>query len=313
MTNACVAGVEIGGTKIQVVLGTPRGKILERRRYSVVKKHGAAGIQKQILEGLHALKRMRPFDAIGVGFGGPIDWRTGRVFKSHHIEGWNGFPLGAWLRSKFRVHVVADNDANVAALAEATLGAGRGRNPVFYMTIGSGIGGGMVHDGEIYHGAHPGEVEVGHTRIPFPHREPKDWPILEELCSGWSLDRQVRAVARAHRRSPLAIMIGARGGKEARWIPRAIARGDADAKRIWEAWCRHLALGLSHVTHLFHPQVLIVGGGVSQWGEPMLRELRCHLKIIVMSAYQGTFTVELASLGEDAVPVGALLLAGRSR
>jgi glucokinase len=306
-----LAGIEIGGTKIQVALGTPDGKIIETKRYAVAQEQGATGIQRQILDGLRALREIHAFDAIGIGFGGPIDWKTGRVFKSHHIKGWDGFALADWLRSELGVPVVADNDANVAALAEATLGAGRGKNPVFYMTVGSGIGGGIVCDGKIYHGQHPGEVEIGHTRVPFRDLPLADWPILEKLCSGWALDAQVRAAAKAHPRSTLAELVrGADANGEARFLLEGRQRGDPRAAQIWDDWTRHFALGLSHTVHLFHPQILIIGGGVSQFGQPLLESVREHLEVLVMSAHRGTYEIALARLGEQVVPTGALLLAG---
>lgn len=306
------AGVEIGGTKIQVVLGTPAGKILERRRFVVDRDAGAGGIQKQILEGLGELQKIKPFGSMGVGFGGPIDWKTGRVFKSHHIKGWDGFPLGNWLKSKFGVRVSLDNDANTAALAEAKLGSGRGKSPVYYMTVGSGIGGGVVSEGKIYHGQKPGEVEVGHTRIPFPNLAPADWPILETFCSGWSLNARVRRTAEEHPGSILGRKISSleKEGGEAKWILWAKKQGDPHAKQIWEDFGKYLGLALSHVVQLFHPQVLIMGGGVSRFGPPLLREIQNNLDQLVMSAHRGTYQLKLSLLGEDVVPRGALLLAG---
>ncbi len=308
-----LAAVEIGGTKIQVVLGTPKGEIIQSHRYAVNRQKGAAGIQEQILKGLKSLRKIKSFSAIGVGFGGPIDWKTGRVFKSHHIKGWDGFALGDWLHSEFGVKVVADNDANVAALAEAKLGAGRGKDPVYYMTVGSGIGGGIVSEGRIYHGRHPGEVEIGHPRIPFQNLPPQEWPILETLCSGWSLDAQVRRATESHPGSILAKLIESHGeGGEARFILEAKRQGDPYATRIWENLGCYLGLGLSYVIQLFHPQVLVIGGGVSRFGEPLLEEIRRNLGLFVMAAHQGTYEVALAELDEQAVPTGALLLAASS-
>jgi glucokinase len=308
--SVCLAGIEIGGTKIQVVVGTPCGRVLQTRRFQVNRRIGAKGIQDQLLEGLRFLRDRYPFRAIGVAFGGPIDWRTGRVFKSHHIPGWNGFPLSRWLQSRFGVPVFADNDANVAALAEARAGAGRGRTPVFYMTVGSGIGGGVVVDGRIYHGRFPGEVEIGHTRIPVTGLPPSRWPILETMCSGWSLDRMVRSAARSCPRSVLGRLVSSRSrGGEARFLLQAKRRGDPEAARIWDDLCRYLALSLSHVVHLFHPEILVLGGGVTGFGEPLRHDVARHLKPLVMQAHQDTYRLALAQLKEDAMPVGALILA----
>ena len=144
-------GIEIGGTKLQVVLGDE--VIRARRTLSVDAAKGAAGIRQQIEEALEELTSDLPIRAVGVGFGGPVDWKSGKICRSHQIEGWSDFDLGGWLKKLTGKPVLVDNDANVAALGEARHGAGAGFNPVFYVTLGSGVGGGLVVDGKIYHGA----------------------------------------------------------------------------------------------------------------------------------------------------------------
>ena len=124
--------------------------------------------------------------AVGVGFGGPVDWQTGRIARSHQIEGWADFNLVNWLRSIVNKPTFVDNDANVAALGEAFRGAGIGSNPVFYVTLGSGVGGGLIVNGQIYHGAKPGESEVGHLRLD------RQGTTLESRCSGWAVDAKIR-------------------------------------------------------------------------------------------------------------------------
>src|SRR5882672_1590045 len=158
-------GIEIGGTKLQVVAGDAYGNIHERLRFSIAADLGAGGIREQIEKALPGLVQKHKPAAIGVGFGGPVDWKTGKICRSHQIEGWSEFDLGHWLHQQTRTPVFVDNDANVAALGEATRGAGVGMNPVFYVTLGSGVGGGLVVEGKIYHGATPGESEIGHVRL----------------------------------------------------------------------------------------------------------------------------------------------------
>src|SRR5213592_2987235 len=123
---AIFAGIEIGGTKLQLVLGDERGKIGERRRFAVEPNKGAAGIRRQIEQGISELIGARNIEAIGVGFGGPVDWKTGRICRSHQIKGWSGFYLGEWLQGLTGKPVRVDNDANMAALGESMRGAGAG-------------------------------------------------------------------------------------------------------------------------------------------------------------------------------------------
>jgi len=299
-------GIEIGGTKLQIVLGDERGGIAERFRFAVDRARGGEGIRQKIAETVAPLCAAEAIAAIGVGYGGPVNWKTGQVFCSHHIEGWSGFPLGQWLQEMGRVPVAVDNDANVAALAEATNGAGRGKNPVFYVTLGSGVGGGLVTEGRIYHGAHPGEGEIGHIRLT------RSGLILESRCSGWAVDAKVQAVVKDHPESVLAQCASGMDTAQAKALIPALAQGDPLARKILDETAADLAFGLSHATQLFHPEAFVLGGGLSLIGEPLREAVHAALRRWVMRAFAPGPDVRLTELGEDAVPVGALLLAGKA-
>ena len=305
--NALYLGMEIGGTKLQVFLGDGQGAILTRCRHQVDPAKGADGIRDQIKTSLADLQRAHPVKALGVGFGGPVQRSTGAILKSHQVEGWSGFPLRSWLANLSGLPVAIDNDANLAALAEAQAGAGRGLNPVFYLTLGSGVGGGLVVDGEIYHGAEPGEAEVGHLQLDTTGR------TVEAACSGWAVDRKIRAAAARDPRGYLAESVEGQEGGEAKHLVAAIAAGDREAEKILEETAADLALGLSHVIHLFHPQIVVLGGGLALAGEPLARAVEDALPRYVMPAFAGTSRLALAELREDAVPVGALFLARDAR
>jgi glucokinase len=296
-------GIEIGGTKLQLVLGDTTVRIRERSRFFVEASRGASGIRRQIECALPEFLRGQKISAVGVGFGGPVDWKTGQVARSHQIQGWFGFNLSGWLRCLTRVPVAVDNDANVAALGEATRGAGVDHNPVFYVTLGSGVGGGLVMDGKIYHGAIPGEAEIGHLRLD------RRGTTLEPHCSGWAVDKKIRRLVIRNPRSLLAKLVGINVGGEAKHLAAALRQGDAGAKRVLAETAGDLALGLSHVVHLFHPAVIVLGGGLSQLGEPLRRAVAETLRPMIMEVFRPGPQVLLAKLGEDAVPVGALLLA----
>lgn len=301
------AGIEIGGTKLQLVLGDENARILERRRLSVDKGLGGGGIREQIAHTLPELTAGRPIGGLGVGFGGPVDWRHGRIACSHQIEGWSDFDFGNWLRSLTDAPIRMDNDANTAALGEALLGAGRGSNPVYYVTLGSGVGGGLVIDGTIYHGALPGEAEIGHLRLA------KDGTIVESRCSGWAVDARIRAQKLENRDSLLTKAIGTEVRGEARFLAAAIAAHDPFAQKILSEIGDDLAFALSHVTHLMHPESIVLGGGLSLVGEALRASVAAALPQYVMHAFQPVPKIALAGLGEDSVPVGALLLAKTAR
>lgn len=298
-------GIEIGGTKLQLVAGTSDGRILERRRVTVNLEAGGEGIRGQIASLLPTLLKDHRPAAVGVGFGGPVDWKTGLICCSHQVKGWHGFPLGEWLRERTGLPVTVDNDANVAALGEALHGAGRDANPVLWINMGSGVGGGLVVDGRIYHGTSPGEVEIGHVRLD------KSGRTVESQCSGWAVDRRIREAIRDNPACALARLVGSAVGGEARFLAAALAENDAVARRLLEAVADDLGFALSHAVQLLHPERIVVGGGLALVGEPLRTAIAAALPRYVMDAFQPGPSVALAALREDPVPVGALSFAAR--
>ncbi len=298
-----VLGVEIGGTKLQVVAGDSSGQIIDRQRFLVDRTAGGEGIRSQLASILPVLMARHQPAGIGVGFGGPVDWRTGRIACSHQIAGWHDFELGEWMHEQTGLPVRIDNDANVAALGEARCGAGRELNPVFWINMGSGVGGGLVVDGRIYHGAVPGEAEIGHVRLD------KSGTLVEHRCSGWAVDRRIREAVALHPAGPLGQLAGQQEGGEARFLGPALTAGDELAHAILSELADNLAFALSHVVQLFHPQVIVVGGGLSLIGDPLRDAIAAALPPYVMDSFQPGPPIVLAGLKEDSVPVGALVLA----
>ncbi len=296
-------GIEIGGTKLQLVRGDGQGTILQRWRRTVDRARGGAGIREQIESALTEILAASVPRSMGVGFGGPVDWRTGKICCSHQIEGWSEFGLGEWLQRLAALPVRVDNDANTATLGEAQHGAGQGFNPVFYVTLGSGVGGGLVVEGSIYHGATPGEAEIGHLRLD------RAGTIVEKRCSGWAVDAKIRASLANEPASLLGRRIGGERGGEAKHWRAALDEGDQAAQAILEETAGELAFALSHVVHLFHPEIIVIGGGLSLVGEPLREAIALNLGRFIMEAFAPGPVVRLAELGEDAVPVGALVLA----
>ncbi len=296
--------IEIGGTKLQIVAGTASGEILDRRRFAVDRAAGGAAIRAQIAGALPGLIQQWSPAAIGCGYGGPVDWKTGRINRSHHVEGWEDFPLGEWLREKTSLPATVDNDANVAAFGEARLGAGRGKNPVFYFNSGTGVGGGLLLDGRIYHGAPPGEIEFGHLRLD------RKGTIVEDRCSGRKVDEMLRDAATREPGAILSQLIAASPtGGEARHLPAALEQGCPLAGQVLTQIADDLAFALGHVVQLLHPAAIVFGGGLSLIGEPLRARIATALPGYVMDAFSPGPPVFLAALGEDAVPVGALALA----
>jgi glucokinase len=298
-------GIEIGGTKLQLVIGDAAAEILQRRRLTVDPVQGGAGIRQQIERVLPELLRAHDVAAIAVGFGGPVDFRSGTIARSHQIEGWSGFDLKGWLAAMAKRPVAIENDANLGALGEATRGAGVGFNPVVFLTLGSGVGGGLVVDGNIYHGATPGEAEFGHLLLD------RIGTIVEDRCSGWAVDKKIRELKPTVPGSLLARLVGESVGGEAKHLSAALAQDDPLARRVLNETASDLGFALSHVVHLFHPQAIILGGGLALLGEPLREAVEMELQRFIMEVFLPGPEVRVAKLGEDAIPVGALVLAHR--
>src|SRR5438552_10866237 len=193
----CYLGIEIGGTKLQLGLGPGDGTLAGLWRDTVDVAAGPEGIRRQITAAVPELLAKANVDrtrvrGVGIGFGGPVDDATHTIIKSHQIEGWDNFPLAAWITDMLGWPAVLGNDADVAGLAEALFGAGKGLSPIFYITIGSGIGGGLIINGEIYRGCGRGAAEIGHLRVPIPASPANRFAILEEMASGWAIEREGR-------------------------------------------------------------------------------------------------------------------------
>ncbi len=297
-------GVEIGGTKLQVVAGDASGRIHARERFAVDPSAGGEGIRRQLADCVPALIAAHGAVGIGVGFGGPVDPRSGHICCSHQVAGWHGFGLGTWFREMTGLPVAVENDANVAALGEALAGAGRGADPVFWINMGSGVGGGLVVGGRLYHGLSPGEAEIGHVLLD------RQGTRVEDRCSGWAVDRRLREAVGSRPDTFLGRALAGRpAGGEARQLPAALAAGDPVATRVLDEVADDLAFALSHAVQLFHPEVVVLGGGLSLVGEPLRSAVAGRLPRYVMDSFQPGPRVVLAGLGEDSVPVGALLLA----
>lgn len=306
MNEPLLMAIEIGGTKLQVAVGTHQGEIRNRWRFEVEKESGGLGIRERLSAVVPGIVGQYRVECVGVGFGGPVDVVEGRIRCSHQIAGWADFPIRDWVANLASVPCVVDNDANVAALGEALGGSGRGMNPVSYVTLGSGVGGGLVVDGRIYHGASPGESEIGHLRLD------RSGTIVESRCSGWAVDRRIRSAVVGGASGWLADRCRGESRGEARYLKEGVDRGDGLAQEVLREVGEDLGFALSHVTHLAHPQVIVLGGGLSLVGEPLRAAVAEALPRFVMEAFHPAPEIRIAGLGEDSVPVGALFLAAES-
>jgi glucokinase len=307
-------GIEIGGTKLQLGVGPGNGTILGLWRGGVDPEAGGEGIRSRILAAVPELLTSAGvlrshLRGVGIGFGGPIDDAAQSVITSHQISGWNDFPLPTWLIETLQLPAVLGNDADVAGLAEALFGAGQGLSPVFYITVGSGIGGGLIINGAIHRGVGRGAAEIGHLRIVDrrPGMEPAYLP-LEQIASGWGISTYA-----AHR-------LGQGMGSDSMLKPlrevktvdvaEAARQGDAFALAVLRDSLTALAEALCSVIALLCPRRIVIGGGVSLLGEELFfQPLREMVAERVFAPFAGLTEIVPAALGEAVVIHGALALA----
>ncbi len=301
-------GIEIGGTKLQLGVGSAAdAKLDAMERTAVRPAAGAEAIRRQIVELARPLVARHQVQAIGIGFGGPVDMAAGRVVKSHHVAGWEAFPLAAWCRETFGISASLGNDSDLAGLGEARFGAGRGRRVVFYTNVGSGIGGALVVNQRVYVGCAGIASEIGHLR-PGPQAVAPD-EIVELVSSGWA----IAAAARAEPALSAALQRQHACAAEqltAKMVAQAAAGGDEAARAIFRRATQVYGWAIAQAVTLLSPEVIVVGGGVPLAGEDLFfAPLREAVGRYVFPPLRETYQIVPAALGEEVVVFGALALA----
>jgi glucokinase len=319
-------GIEIGGTKLQLAVGPGDGTLAALWRGTVDPAAGADGIRRQITTAVPELLtkaglHRRDLKGVGIGFGGPVDDTTRTVIKSHQIEGWDNFPLADWISDLVELPATLGNDADVAGLAEALFGAGKGLSPIFYITIGSGIGGGLIINGEIYRGCGRGAAEIGHVAarpiLTFEELVERNFAVetVESWASGWAIQQRARSMFPAPLPWEGSLLDRIEDGSNritAADVGAAAQEGDSLAIYILEVGWRCLADAICHVIALLCPRRIVIGGGVSLMGEKVFfAPLRQLVAANVFRPFADCYDIVPAALGEEVVVHGALALARR--
>jgi glucokinase len=314
MRDTAVVGVDIGGTKVAAGLVDCSGKIRAQSRAPMVANdaaRGLAAVSSAINELLRSPVTQRT-PPLGICAPGPLNPTTGVVINPPNLPAWHNFPLADELRSLYPdTTVKIDNDANAAALAESKWGAGRGYRNVFYATIGTGIGAGLVFDGQIYHGRTGSAVEGGHQGI-----DPRG-PLcpcgkrgcIEVLAAGPAIARRAREkLSRSGKSMMLEMAGGDRQAITSEMVAKAYWAEDAVAKEVMKETLDVLAYWLSNIVDLVEPDVIVIGGGVSSMLAPFLEEIRTRWLGACLNPYPQDIPLVLAHYKEDAGIAGAAAL-----
>jgi glucokinase len=312
MSPSAVIGVDAGGTKL--LAGALVGD--DGLRHRVYRLWGG-GDQDEILATMvEAVREVRlaAGDVEAVGFGIPslIDVATGVSVSSVHLP-LDGVPFRDLMRERLGLPVYVDNDVNLAALAEQRIGAARGARVVVMLTLGTGIGGAIVLDGKVFHGADGAAGELGHVTVDIdgppcqgncPNRG-----CLEAMASGTAIGREGELVARELPSSSLGRALAQGLPVTGELVADLAVRGDLEATGVLELIGRRLGAGLVGIVNTFNPDVVVIGGGASRAGELLLEPARRVVAECALRPSRDTARIVGAALGEDAGVIGAALFA----
>ncbi len=313
-----VLGVDIGGTKIAVGIVDGDGRILTQVRKPMVANSTAEAALQAVTDAIDALAwseqiQARQIQKIGICAPGPLDPRTGVILNPPNLPCWRNFPLAEEIARKFHMEVKLENDANAAALAETRWGAARGCRFVFYATIGTGIGTGIVLDGRIYHGRTGSAGEGGHMSIDYhgPLCNCGKRGCIEALASGTAIGARARNKLTAEPTRRSALLGLAKGEVTAvmsETVGQAYAVGDALAREVLQETAEALTAWLGNIVDLLDPDVLVLGGGAAAMLKPFFDDIRNRLPSCSVNPYASEIPLRMAYYVADAGIAGGAAL-----
>lgn len=292
-------GIDLGGTELRAAAIDETAQVLRHARLPTAAEAGPVAIVEQIARLVDNVSSGLDPTGIGIGSPGPLDAATGTVIHAPMLHGWRDVPLVQLVTDRTGLPTFLENDANAAALAEWRFGAARGLRHMVYITVSTGIGGGIIIDGRLLHGHRSLAGEIGHmtvTENPIPCAC-GGFGCWESLASGSALGRRAREAG-----------LQADGPMTARVVAERAAAGDETARRLMAEEARYLGIGFANLLHLYAPEMIVVGGGVSAALPQMAEEIARTVSVRAMPAYADV-PIRAAGLGTQAGVIGAALLA----
>lgn len=304
--NDNVVAVDLGGTHIRSALIDEKGEMLARAERETLAQEGPEPVIGRIEACIRDVARGT--EAISIAAPGPLNPWKGIIHQAPNLPGWREVPLSDILHRTFKVPIHLNNDANLAALAEHRFGAGQGVNDLIYLTISTGIGGGIISQGRLLLGAKGLAAEVGHMVLE-PEGPPcgcGGWGHLESLASGPAIAR--RAVEEMEKGTETCItrlVKGELGKVTAKVVAQAAQEGDPLANSIFKEAGFYIGLGIANLLHILNPELIIIGGGVSKAGDLLFDPIRATVQARAMPSYQEGLKIVPAALGDDVGLLGA--------
>jgi glucokinase len=317
--NRILAGVDIGGTKTAVVISAEPPTILGRAEFATLPDQGPARALNLIQEHLEQLLRAQGTDktqleAIGVSCGSPLDRISGVIQAPPNLPTWTDVPITAILQQKFGVVCRLENDANAGAVAEHRFGAGRGVQHMVFLTMGTGLGAGIIADGRLYHGASDSAGEIGHVRLsvsgPIGYHKAGS---VEGWASGGGIaqvgNQEVAAAVEKGELTALSALLHNGGGITAKDIAIAAQQGDELAKRIIHSTGTRLGEALAILVDILNPERIVIGGLAMRLGESLLTPARAAMEREALTPSCEICQILPAALGEQIGDIAAICVA----
>jgi len=309
-------GVDIGGTNIKLALCDQRGRLKDKRTFSTTSFKGKRALIDGIMSRIEELvlgAGLKKRDIIGVGIGAPgaVDIRTGTVHYLTNIPDWREVPLGSILKKRLGIPVFVDNDVNVMALGEVYFGAGKGAVNMLCITLGTGVGGGLILDGKLYRGSSYAAGEFGHVPINIdgPKCKCGSWACVEAYAGNSYIVKDVIRRIRSGQKTLITKLVG---GDLSKITPEIISeaehRRDKFAKKVWTDVGEKIGIGLAGVVNLLNVEKIVIGGGVAEAGKILFDSIKSAIYERAMKLPAKTVRVVKARLGIDAGLIGAATL-----
>ncbi len=317
-TGQPVIAIDFGGTQIRAAVVDPGGEVrglqfaetgADDDPTAVLERTGDTAQQALDAAGHTA----SDCAAIGVAAPGPLDYETGAILLAPNIPGFENIGVAAPLRERFKLPAFLGNDANLAVLAEHAYGAGRGVNDMVYVTVSTGVGAGILMDGELLLGSTGNAGEVGHMTVDFhaPVHTSGNIGCVEQFSAGLGIARYAEELLAGHKQSPLNAIFDERGELSARDVAAAARDGDAMANIAWDRAIRALGAGFVSFIHVLNPGLIVVGGGVANAGDFLLDPIRAYVQEYAMPGFKEQLRIVPWTLGEKIGILGAAAWARR--
>jgi len=307
-----VLAFDLGGTKFAFGVVAENGDVIGSDKIETLAKQGPEqAIQRVNLAAQALLQKLniKPAELIGIGIAspGPLDISKGCVDGSPNLPGWSGYSIERGLSGFFNLPARIDNDANAAALGEYKFGAGKNKKNMVYITVSTGIGGGVIVDGRLMRGANGNAAELGHLtlNIQGPACPCGGNGCFEMYASGTAIARRTREAIQAGAQSQMIELAGRAEDITAHHILAALQKNDALAQKIWNETTEYLGRGLAVVINTFNPELIVVGGGVTAAGDLLFNPVREKALRYAFPRLAAVCSIVPAGLGSNVGVVGA--------